>query len=136
MQVGRALFVSKDNDAITAMEHLDVGPIHFAENVRSQHLVGSANANLAARDVDHPVDVGQHGVDLVGDEEHPEVAGPARIVDESGDLLLVAQVEAGQRFVSQQQLRISNERLGDTQSLLLTTRHHRQRRISEGCGAD
>ena len=136
MQEGRALFVSKDNDAIAAMEHLNVGPVHFAENVRSQYLVGSANANLAARDVDHPVDVGQDRIDLVADEEHPEVAGPARIGEGSSALVLVAQVEAGQRFVTQQQLRISNERLGDTQSLLFTTRHHRQWRISEGCGAD
>ena len=115
-------------------EDLDGGPVEIGEDLRTQHLVGGADANLAASDVHHPIDIGQNRVDFVGDEEHPEISGPTCSVDELGDLLLVAQVKAGQRLIAQQQLRVGDEGLGDAQALLLTTGGHRQRGVGEGGG--
>ena len=52
--------------------------------------------------------------------------------DQVGDLLLVVQVQAGQRLVAQEQARIADDRLGDPQALLLAARQPPDRRVGVG----
>jgi hypothetical protein len=55
----------------------------------------------------------------VGDDHDRDVALPVQLTQEADDLLLVAQVEVGQRLVEEQQLGVVDDRLGDGHPLLL-----------------
>ena len=77
--------------------------------IEHQHLVG-----------------GPRLVEVVGGEHHRGTGRPL-LDDQRGDALLSGRVESGDRFVEQQQPRLGSERLGDADTLLLTSRQLAER---------
>ncbi len=82
-----------DDDAAAHAQHVDVGLVEQRERLRGQHLVGRPDRPRAGREIEDAVDAVQHGVDVVGDEDHRRAgAAPARI-EEVYDAPLVSEVE-------------------------------------------
>jgi hypothetical protein len=72
--------------------------------------------------------VGEHGqqrVQVVRHDHDRHVALPVQLAEQPDDLLLVAQVEVGQRLVEQQQLGVVHDGLRDRHPLLLSPRQLR-----------
>ena len=69
---------------------------------RGHHLVGRADPEPAVDQVEHPVDDGQHRVDLVGHEQHRGAVLTAASSMQVDDGALVGEVEREQRLVAQQ----------------------------------
>ena len=93
-------------------------------------------AHLPAHEVEDPVHVGQHGIDLVGHEDDRRAGLAPPLVDEVGHGLLAGQVEGEQRLVAQQDLGVAEQRLGDAEALLLAAREQADGRVGVGAGAD
>src|SRR5581483_703343 len=93
-----------------------------------------AAQHTATRDVDHPVEVRQQRVHVVREEQDGERALPADSVEQRSDRQLVRQVEAVERFVEEQQVRLADECLRDQQPLLLTARELADRTLGEALG--
>ena len=75
-----------------------------AQHLGAQHLVGGADAEPAAGQVEHPVDHAEHRVDVVGDEQRRRCPAPGGCWSISSlDAALVVQVEREQRLVAEQQ---------------------------------
>ena len=72
----------------------------------------------------------------MGDEDDRRAGLAAALVDEAGHGALAGQVEGKERLVAQQDLGVTEERLGDAQALLLAAREQADRRIGVGAGAD
>ncbi len=64
-------------------EDLDVAAIQLAERLGGHHLVGCADAESPADQIEHAVDVGEDRVDLVGDEHDRGPGASPALVDES-----------------------------------------------------
>ena len=119
-------------------EDLDGGAEQRRERRCGQDLGRRPDGEAARGEVEHPVDEREHGVDLVGDEEHGGVVRAAARVEQLGDLALVVQVEAEQRLVAQEQRRLGEQRLGDPEALLLASAEHadgRSARLDAPTGA-
>ncbi|MBW8698371.1 hypothetical protein MBT84_02160 [Streptomyces sp. MBT84] len=71
----------------------------------------------AVGQVQQPVHQTEHGIDLVGHEDHRRAVGPPPGVDELGDGPLVVQVEGEQWFVADQDLWVAGQGLGDAHAL-------------------
>ena len=97
---------------------------------------GRAEREAAVREVQDAVDLAQHRVDVVRDEQHGGAGLAAVPVDEPDDGLLVGEVEARERLVAQQQPRVVGERLADAQPLLLAAGEQPDGPIGEVAGAD
>ena len=108
-----------DHDAPVRADHVDRRGVQLAQHLGAQHLVGGADAEPPAGQVEHPVDVLEDRVHVVGDEQHPEAALAAVPVDQVADDALRAQVERAERLVAEQQAGVAGERLPDAQPLLL-----------------
>ena len=131
--VGRA----DDHDAPARADHVDRRCVQLAQHLGAQHLARRADAEPPAGEVEHPVDVLEDRVHVVGDEQHAEPALAAVPVDQVADDPLRAQVERDQRLVAQQQAGVARERLADAQPLLLAAgepgyRHARVVRGADG----
>ncbi len=69
----------------------------------------------------------------MGDEKNRHATFVIDVVNEFDQINLALQVEAGQRFIEHQQLRVVDERLSDRDALLLTAGHLPEAAISD-CG--
>ncbi len=97
---------------------------------------GRAEPELTGREVEHLVDVVEHGVDVVRDEQHRGAVLAPTPVEQGGDLLLMTQIQRGQRLVTQQDRGIGRQRRGDPDPLQLAAGQHRDRGVTETVGAD
>src|SRR2546422_10504954 len=88
----------------------------------------SVEDNLAANE-DEALDETLDGAELVRDEEdrHAELA--VKLVEQGGEGLLRADVDACSWLVEDEELGLSGERLGDEGALLLTAREARDHRV-------
>src|SRR5690349_7309924 len=63
--------VLADDDVATVdLHHLNVGTVQLRQGVRGHHLGDGANPKPAIDEVEHPINIGQNRIHLVGDEEH------------------------------------------------------------------
>ena len=72
----------------------------------------------------------------MGHEQHGRIVRASAPVDELGHPLLIRRIEAQQRFVTQQHLRVAHQCLGDAQPLLFSARQRVQRCVRIALGAD
>ena len=63
-------------------------PYRALRPLAGQHLVRCASRPLASGEVDHPIDVAQHRVDVMGDHDDRRADRPTPLVENVGDLLL------------------------------------------------
>ena len=120
---GGQLVLGADHEvAAPHLDHVDLDAIEVAEPLAGEDLVGAADGPAPAHEVQDAVDVGQHGIDLMGDEDHGRPGLAATLVDEPGHRALACQVEGEERFVAQQHAGSAQQRLRDAQPLLLATR--------------
>ncbi len=125
-----------DDDPSPGANYLDPGAVERGQASGSHDLVDPADLEPPFGQIQHPVDVRQHRVDLVGHEQHGGSLGSPALVDKSDDLALMAQVERQQRFVAEQQRGIGNQCLGDTDPLLLPAGQLGDRRARQFARAD
>lgn len=107
------------DDAAAHAHHVDGRAVERAQHLGVEDLVGRADAEPAAHEVQHPVDHVEHRVDVVGDEHDRRVGLPAVPVDQLADHALVPEVEAEERLVAEEEPRIRRQGLGHAQPLLL-----------------
>ena len=94
-----------DDEAPAHVQHLDVGAVQLGQHLGRHDLRGRADLELAVDEIEHPVDQRQDRIDLVGDEQHRGVVLAAAPIDQfRGLAVLVREVEAEQRLVTQQHL--------------------------------
>ena len=120
--VGLMLGARDDQHPALDVDHLDVVAIEPAEGFGSDHLVGRARCGPAVGQVDDVVHDRQQRVHVVRGEQDRDVlfgGDPGQELDHLGG---GADVQVRQRLVEQQQLRAGDERLGDHDPLLLSTR--------------
>ncbi len=116
-------------------QHVHVGAVQGGHALGGQDLVGRAHRPAAVDHEQHLVDQPQDGVDVVRHEQDRAARATLPASDDIGDLLLVVQVQAGQRLVAEQELRVPDQGLRDPQALLLATRQAADRRIGvRRCG--
>ena len=118
------------------LQHLDRGAVQPGRVSEVMTCCGRARDRAALGEVDHPVQVGQDRVDVVGDHHDGHALLPADPADERGDGGLVGQVEAVQRLVEQQQFGPPHQRLRDQQPLLLAAGALPDRPVRVGRRAD
>ena len=126
--VGR---LADDEDPAMDAEHVDVRAVEVGQPLRGEDLVRRPGRPAAVDDEEDPVDEVEDRVDVVGHEEDRPAGPPLPAADEPGDLLLVAEVEARQRLVAEEEPWVADERLGDAQTLLLSAREAADRRLGE-----
>ena len=136
VQAGRHVVGRDHHQPAVRGDDVDRCGVQRGERRRRHHLVRWSEPEAAARQVQHLVDVVQHGVDLVRHEDHRRAVLPAALIDQRRHLLLVAQVEGREWFVADQQGRIAGQRLRDADPLQFAAGEHRNGGIGEGGGAD
>src|SRR2546427_6832894 len=82
--------------AVAVVQHLDGCVVEAAELLGGDDLGRLANCHPTVRDVEHAVDDGEQGVDVMRDEQHGEAGRPGQIPDPFANYELVPQVQAGQ----------------------------------------
>src|ERR1700736_6661551 len=97
---------------------MDLGVVQLAQQVRLKDLVERAGHRLPIHDVDQAVQHFQQWIQVVRHKEDGDVPLAPQIVDQMHNLMLTAQVQAGERLVQQQQLGVREQRLRDEQALL------------------
>src|SRR5258708_31925407 len=100
---------------------MDLRAVQLAEQIRLEDLFECACHRLPIHDVDQAVKHLQQRIQVVRHEQHGHVPLAAQTVNEVDDLMLTAQVQAGQRLVQQEQFRVGEQRLRKQQPLLLPT---------------
>ena len=115
-------------------------PTGRAVEVGEQLLLHDVADRVVVRVPVEQVDgVGQHRqqrVEVVGDDHDRHVPLAVQVAEQPHDLLLVAQVEVGQRLVEQQQLGVVDDGLGDRHPLLLAAGELRHPAVGVVVGAD
>src|SRR6266496_1968141 len=111
---------TRDVDLPADLEHLDLRAVQLRQRLGVHHLVRLPDPELAVDQVEHPVHVPQHRVDLVRHEQHRRARFAPPAVDQLADPALVRQVQRQQRLVAEQHLGVADQRLCDPQPLLLT----------------
>src|SRR5579863_8346526 len=103
-------------------EYFDGCSVEARKRLGGNHLFWCSDGDLALRNIDHAIDSGQDGIDIMGYQQYRCPRFAADLLDDARHSLLVAQVEAIQRFVQRQDARARYERLGNEQALLLAAR--------------
>ena len=90
----------------------------------------------AVAEIQHAVERVQQRIQFVRGEQHGDAELALHVAHEFDDAALVVRVEADQRFVEQQQLRIAEQALREQQALPFAARQLRQRPARERRAAD
>ena len=107
--------------------------VEVGEQLAVDDVADRVVVRVAVEEVDRAVEHRQERVEVVDDDEDRHTPSLACRSEELDDLVLVAHVEVGERFVEQEQLGVADERLRDRDPLLLATgelRHRVGRRTS------
>src|SRR5258708_26669482 len=116
------VLATHDDPSVGGPKDLYWGAIETAERLRSDHLTRGAGDHLSLGDVDHLVDVRKDRVDVVSDQQHGHPALAADALDQTGDRLLVVEVEAVKGLVQHQHPGAGDQGLRDQDALLLAPR--------------
>ena len=98
-------------DMPAGVHHVDVGAVEPRQHRRGDDLVDGAKHGLAVAEIEHAVERADELVELVRAEQNRDAALAADAAHHVDRHLLVSRVEADQRLVEQQQLRLPNQRL-------------------------
>jgi hypothetical protein len=79
----------------------------------------------------HPVGGGHHYVKIMRHQQHAAVVAIADVADDAIEIGLAGDVHSGKRLVEHQQVRVSQQRPGEQNSMQLTARNVRKRRIHD-----
>src|SRR5205823_5987283 len=120
--------------AVAVLQHLDRRVVEAAQALGGDDFLRFSNRESAMRDVEDAVNDRQQWVDVMRDEEHGEAVGLGERCDQFGDHVLIPEVEAGQRLIQQEHLRLPGQRLGQQEPLLFTTRKTANRAVGIGSG--
>jgi hypothetical protein len=118
------------DEPIAGAQHEDRRAVQLGQRLEVSTSSGAPRVNRPP-EVQDAVDRPQHRVDVVGDQQHARAARTPVVVDELDDGLLVGEIEAGERFVAEEQRGIVGERLADAQALLLSARQQAHRTVGE-----
>jgi hypothetical protein len=102
-----------------SMEHVNVVVVQGAQHIAPNDLFGPAAHRTACRQVDDPVHDRQERVDVVSRQQDPNFSLSRYPAKKARRFLCAARVEAGERLVEEQQLRLRGQRVGYQDSLLL-----------------
>ena len=108
--------------AVPHLDHVDLDAVEVGQALAGQDLAGGARWPSARDQVEDAVDIGQDGVHLVGHEDDGGPAAAPALVDQAGHGALAGQVEGQEGLVAQEHGRVTEQRLGDAQALLLAAR--------------
>ena len=93
--------------------------------------LGRAVAADVAVEADHPVGRRHHHMQVVGDHQHPAAPPPADVADKPVERRLSGEVDALDRFVEDQQLRVADQGAGQQRPLELAAGKRLYRRVDQ-----
>src|SRR5262252_4055956 len=106
-------------DAAVQTDHLDVGSVESAQHRAGDHLVDPAERRMGAAEIEHAVERAQQRIDLVRAEQHRQAQRAADISHHVDHRLLMVRIEADERLVEQEELRLADQRLRNQEPLAL-----------------
>ena len=105
--------------------HVDVGAVELRQDRRVNDLVNGAERGAAIAEIEHPIKRADQLVDLMSAEQHRDIALARKAANQIDNSFLIVIIEADQRFVEQQELRLAQQRLRQQEALALATGHFR-----------
>src|SRR5579862_5122157 len=91
-------------DVAVGPQHVDFGAVKLREHRRGDDFIDRAERRLAVAEIEHAVKRAEQLVELVGAEQHRDLALAAGLAHDVDHDFLVALIEADQRLVEQQSL--------------------------------
>ena len=107
-----------DEDAAAGPHHIDVRAVELRQHRAGDDLVDGAERGMAVAEIEHAVDGAEQLVDLMRAEQHGN-AEPLAQICRTRSMIDAAdgRVEADQRLVEKEQVRIADQRLRDQEAL-------------------
>lgn len=125
-----------DNKPSARTKNFDRSTVEPAQHLGREYFVGGTEREASVGEVQDAVDHAQHRVDVVGDQEHARAGRTPVAIDEANDGLLIREVKARERFITQEQPRLVGKRLANAKPLLLAAGEEAHRPIGKALRAD
>src|SRR5262249_25074156 len=103
--------------------HLDLRTIELRQHRRRGDFRHGAERGMTVAQVEYAVECADQLVEFVGAEQNRNVALAGEAPDQIDHRFLVAVVEADERLIEQQELRLTKKRLREQQALPFSARH-------------
>ena len=103
--------------------HLDLGAVELRQHRRGGDFRHGAERGMAVAEIEHAVERADQLIEFVGAEQHRDVALAGKAADQVDHRLLIAIIEADERLVEQQELRLAKKRLRQQQALPFSAGH-------------
>ncbi len=120
------VIVDDDRGAVVAD---DAPAERLGQQARHEHLVGRAVGEHTAGHQQHAIGPTGFGQVMGGEDHHTTIV--SELFDHVEDAQLARQIEPGDRFVEEEELRFGNDGLGDEDALLLPARQVAERSTAE-----